>query len=188
MWWGSPGEYNFRVVTCDEVASADRLPTSRRADDDGVRGWSRSRGGRSDPRGRPLHLAFPVRDIDEARRFYGEILGCPEGRSAPRWVDYNFWGHQLVCHLVEGHDASASSNAVDGDPVPVPHFGLAMTAEAFDALVERVTGKVDFVIAPHVRFEDAGEQRTMFFKDPSGNALEFKTMANPANLFARYNV
>ena len=91
----------------------------------------------------PFHLAFPVRDIDEARRFYGQCSGSRVARHRAR-MDYNFWGHQLVCHLVEGHDASASSNAVDGDPVPVPHFGLAVTAEAFDALVERVTGKVRF--------------------------------------------
>jgi len=136
----------------------------------------------------PFHLAFPVRDIAEARAFYGDLLGCEEGRSADRWVDYNFWGHQLVCHLVEGHDAASSSNAVDGDPVPVPHFGLAMDADAFDRLAARARARgVAFDAEPHARFEGMpGEQRVMFFRDPSGNALEFKTMKHPENLFARY--
>ena len=137
-----------------------------------------------------FHLAFPVRSIQEAKTFYGPdgVLGCIEGRSTDRWVDYNFWGAQLVCHLVEGYDAAANHNNVDGDPVPVPHFGLAMTFEAFEALARRVEEKKwPFSLPPHLRFEGKpGEQRVFFIKDPSGNALEFKAMTTPDNLFARY--
>ena len=138
-----------------------------------------------------FHLAFPVHSIEEAKAFYGEegVLGGIEGRSTSRWVDYNFWGAQLVCHLVDGYDAGNNHNSVDGDPVPVPHFGLAMTIDAFEALAKRVKENGwPFQIAPHLRFEGKpGEQRVFFIKDPSGNALEFKAMTTPENLFARYS-
>ncbi len=117
------------------------------------------------------------------------MLGCTEGRSAATWVDFG-GGHQLVAHLVRGYEASASANAVDGDEVPVPHFGLVMPVDAFHKLAERVgAAGVSFVIEPHLRFRGAkGEQLTMFFHDPSGNALEFKAMTHPENLFAKYTV
>ncbi|KAK9836435.1 hypothetical protein WJX74_000476 [Apatococcus lobatus] len=138
----------------------------------------------------PFHLAIPVNNIAEARDFYGRIMGCPEGRSAKTWVDYNLFGHQIVCHHVAGYNASSAANAVDGDAVPVPHFGLAMDADSFHALAERVRkAGIRFEIEPHLRFKGApGEQYTMFFKDPSGNALEFKSMTNPDNLFSKYVV
>eukprot|EP00906_Rhabdomonas_costata_P007180 RCo010333 len=139
--------------------------------------------------GSAFHLAFPVRDLQEAREFYGGVLGCEEGRSAATWVDFNFSGHQIVAHLVKGYSATAHENVVDGDAVPVPHFGLCLSVQEWSALVERVRGKVTFIIEPHLRFEGKpGAQWTMFFKDPSGNNLEFKAMVNPANLFARYYV
>mmetsp|Transcript_7867 Transcript_7867/g.16866 ORF Transcript_7867/g.16866 Transcript_7867/m.16866 type:complete len:157 (+) Transcript_7867:130-600(+) len=138
----------------------------------------------------PFHLAIPVRDVQEAREFYGGLLGCSEGRSAARWVDFNFWGHQVVAHQVDGYDAVSSANQVDGDPVPVPHFGMALSVEDFHALAERLRGRaVKFIIEPHLRFVGMpGEQWTMFFKDPSGNSLEFKAMTKPENLFAKYFV
>ena len=137
----------------------------------------------------PFHLAIPVADIAEARAFYGEVLGCPEGRSAPRWVDWDFGGHQLVTHQVDGYNAATALNAVDGDAVPVPHFGIAMAAEDFHRFAARCReGGVDFVIEPRLRFEgQPGEQWTMFFRDPFGNCLEFKAMAHPENLFVKYN-
>jgi extradiol dioxygenase family protein len=138
----------------------------------------------------PFHLAIPVADINAARDFYGGKLGCPEGRSADTWVDFSLHGHQLVCHEVKGYDARSSASAVDGDPVPVPHFGLALTAEAFHALAARVAAAgIVCELGPRLRFKGApGEQMTMFFRDPSGNALEFKAMSKPENLFARYKV
>ncbi|KAK9834885.1 hypothetical protein WJX81_006488 [Elliptochloris bilobata] len=138
----------------------------------------------------PFHLAFPVRDLDEAREFYGGKLGCPEGRSADTWVDYSLFGHQIVCHHVKGYSAAASRNAVDGDPVPVPHWGLALRVDQFHDLAARVRASgIAFEIEPHLRFKgQPGEQWTMFFTDDSGNALEFKAMTNPDNLFAKYHV
>ncbi|EFJ12474.1 hypothetical protein SELMODRAFT_230578 [Selaginella moellendorffii] len=138
----------------------------------------------------PFHLAIPTHDLTAAREFYGGILGCPEGRSARTWVDFNLFGHQLVCHFVEGYNAASTANAVDGDPVPVPHFGLALSVPDFLKLAERVTAAgVKFIIEPHLRFTDQpGEQWTMFFKDHSGNSVEFKAMTNPENLFAKYVV
>ncbi|GFR47958.1 hypothetical protein Agub_g9762 [Astrephomene gubernaculifera] len=138
----------------------------------------------------PFHLAFPVRDVQEAREFYCGVLGCTEGRSAATWVDFNFFGHQVVAHLVKGYSAAASHNQVDGDPVPVPHFGAALTVDHFHQLAEQLKAKgIKFVIEPHLRFQGKpGEQWTMFFQDPSGNALEFKAMTNPDNLFAKYVV
>lgn len=138
----------------------------------------------------PFHLAFPVSDLKQTKSFYGSLLGCPEGRSAAGWVDYNLFGHQIVCHQVKGYNANASANAVDGDPVPVPHFGLALSVQQFHELADRVKqADVQFVIQPHLRFKgQPGEQWTMFFKDPSGNALEFKAMTTPENLFAKYYV
>jgi len=135
----------------------------------------------------PFHLAVPVHDIDAARAFYGELLGLAPGRSADRWIDWNLDGHQLVTHQVDGRTAPvAGTNPVDGHDVPVPHFGLVLTVDRFQALAARLTAAgVDFVIAPHVRFPgEPGEQWTMFFLDPSGNALEFKAFADPAQLFA----
>jgi extradiol dioxygenase family protein len=135
----------------------------------------------------PFHLAFPVDDLAAARRFYGDLLGCPEGRSADDWVDFNLYGHQIVAHLAPEAVAARSSNAVDGEEVPVPHFGIVLGLDQWKALSERlVAAGTRFVIAPTVRFEgQPGEQATMFLLDPAGNALEFKAMAEPANLFAK---
>ena len=134
----------------------------------------------------PFHLAFPVDDLEAARRFYGGILGCPEGRSAEHWVDFDLCGHQIVAHLAPEAAPKRSANEVDGEHVPVPHFGLVLPMEEWKALAERLTAAgVEFVIAPTVRFEgQPGEQATMFLLDPAGNALEFKAMADPSKLFA----
>jgi hypothetical protein len=135
----------------------------------------------------PFHLAFPVDDLAAARRFYGELLGCPEGRSTDQWVDFDLQGHQIVAHLAPGRVQSHSTNAVDGEDVPVPHFGLVLRIAEWKHLAERLErAGTEFVIAPTVRFEgQPGEQATMFLFDPAGNALEFKAMADPANLFAK---
>lgn len=139
----------------------------------------------------PFHLAIPVHDLSAARAFYGGLLGCPEGRSAARWVDFNLYGHQLVCHLaavLSGSDVSKHHhNPVDGHDVPVPHFGVVLDRPAWDALAARLQrAGLQFLIEPHVRFRgQAGEQATMFFLDPSGNALEFKAFDDvAAGLFA----
>jgi hypothetical protein len=135
----------------------------------------------------PFHLAFPVDDLDAARRFYGELLGCPEGRSADHWVDFDLYGHQIVAHLAPEAARARINNPVDGEDVPVPHFGLVLPIEEWKALAERLDrAGVYFVIAPTIRFEgQPGEQATMFLLDPAGNALEFKAMADPAKLFAK---
>ena len=134
----------------------------------------------------PFHLAFPVDDLEAARRFYGELLGCPEGRSADHWIDFDLRGHQIVAHLAPEAAPRRASNPVDGDEVPVPHFGLVLSMDEWSALADRLQGaNVDFVIKPTIRFEgEPGEQATMFLLDPAGNALEFKAMADPAKLFA----
>lgn len=133
-----------------------------------------------------FHLAFPVDDLAAARRFYGEVLGCPEGRSADHWVDFDLFGHQIVAHLVAGRSRTAI-NPVDGDDVPVPHFGLLLRPADWQALADRLRAAgVTFVIEPHTRFEgQPGEQSTMFVLDPAGNALEFKAFADDAMVFAR---
>lgn len=134
---------------------------------------------------RPFHLAFPVNDLAAARQFYGEVMGCAEGRSSEHWIDFDFFGHQIVAHLVPGH-GDAGSNAVDGHNVPVPHFGLVLAMPDFDVLAERLTAAgIKFGIAPYTRFAgEAGEQKTMFVRDPAGNALEFKAFADDSMLFA----
>src|SRR3954452_15914676 len=135
----------------------------------------------------PFHLAFPVDDLAAARAFYGGVLGCPEGRSADEWVDFDLYGHQIVAHLAPEAVRKRATNPVDGEDVPVPHFGLVLAMDAWKALAERLeSAGVDFVIPPTVRFAgQPGEQATMFFRDPAGNALEFKAMADPAKLFAK---
>jgi extradiol dioxygenase family protein len=135
----------------------------------------------------PFHLAFPVDDLAAARRFYGELLGCPEGRSADEWVDFDLHGHQIVAHLAPDQLRRRSTNEVDGEHVPVPHFGLVLSMGDWKQLAEKLqAADVEFVIEPTVRFEgQPGEQATMFLLDPAGNALEFKAMANPAKLFAK---
>ena len=135
---------------------------------------------------RPFHLAFPVHDLAAARDFYGRVLGCREGRSSERWIDFDLGGHQIVAHLDESARAVEASNAVDGHDVPVPHFGVVLTMADWEALAARVEAAgIAFGIAPHVRFKgQPGEQATMFFRDPSGNALEFKAFADDAMLFA----
>ena len=134
----------------------------------------------------PFHLAFPVDDLAAARDFYGELLGCPEGRSAAEWVDFDLFGHQIVAHLAPEAVRRRATNPVDGEEVPVPHFGLVLPMEEWKALAGRLEhAGVDFVIPPTVRFVgQPGEQATMFILDPAGNALEFKAMADPANLLA----
>lgn len=135
----------------------------------------------------PFHLAFPVDDLAAARRFYGELLGCPEGRSAEQWVDFDLHGHQIVTHLAPKAVRPRAINPVDGENVPVPHFGLVLTMDDWKQLAERLmSAGVEFVIPPTIRFEgQPGEQATMFLLDPAGNALEFKALVNPANLFAK---
>lgn len=139
----------------------------------------------------PFHLAVEVKDLESSRAFYGELFGCPEGRSADTWVDFDFFGHQLVCHVSENYPASKSdsaSNPVDGHAVPVPHFGIVMEMDPWQQLRQRLEeAQVDFVIAPYVRFAgEPGEQATMFLLDPSGNALEFKSFRDiHGQLFAK---
>lgn len=139
----------------------------------------------------PFHLAFQVRDIAEARTFYGDLLGCSEGRSAETWVDFNFFGHQVVCHLNPdiGPDGSIAAhvNPVDGHGVPVPHFGVVLTMDRWQTLADRLLERqIEFIIEPYIRFQgQPGEQATMFFLDPSGNALEFKAFKDiESQLFA----
>ena len=135
----------------------------------------------------PFHLAISVHHLAAARRFYGVLLGCPEGRSAANWVDFNLYGHQLVCHLdMDIAPSRHVSNEVDGEAVPVPHFGIVLSMADWQALAERLKADaVQFVIQPGIRFAgQPGEQATMFLLDPSGNALEFKAFADPSSLFA----
>lgn len=134
-----------------------------------------------------FHLAFPVTDIEATRRFFVDTLGCKVGRSAPRWIDFDFHGHQLSAHLVDAELARAETNPVDGDNVPVRHFGLILEWRAWHALAERLrAGGAHFLIEPHIRFRgEVGEQATMFFLDPSGNAIEFKAFKDIASLFAK---
>lgn len=136
---------------------------------------------------RPFHLAFPVHDLAAARAFYGGLMGCAEGRSSDHWIDFNLFGHQIVAHLDPAARAVSTTNSVDGHDVPVPHFGVVLTMDQWHALAARVEAAgISFGIAPHVRFKgEVGEQATMFFMDPSGNALEFKAFADDSNLFAR---
>lgn len=138
----------------------------------------------------PFHLAFPVHDIQAARRFYGEILGCAEGRSSDTWIDFNLYGHQIVAHyqpLESLPKDCPTQGSVDGGGVPVPHFGVVLTLEDWQVLRDRLKQVgIPFKIEPHIRFKDQpGEQATMFFLDPFGNALEFKAFRNPSQLFAR---
>ena len=136
---------------------------------------------------RPFHLAFPVHDLAAARAFYRDVLGCGEGRSSEHWIDFDLYGHQIVAHLNAGMIARPIHNAVDGHDVPVPHFGIVLTMDAMGGLGRAVEGRrCQFGIEPYVRFKgQVGEQATMFFTDPSGNALEFKAFADDGQLFAR---
>lgn len=135
----------------------------------------------------PFHLAIPVDDIPTNRKFYGEVLGCSEGRSSDHWVDFDFFGHQLVIHLAPKAEEDPHANPVDGKQVPVPHFGVVLSMEEFDSLAERLTDLgTEFIIEPYTRFKgEVGEQSTMFFADPAGNALEFKAFRNIDQLFAK---
>lgn len=135
----------------------------------------------------PFHLAFPVHDLAAARAFYGDLMGCPEGRSSDEWIDYDFFGHQIVAHLAPVSAGPANANEVDGKHVPVPHFGAVLPMEQWQALADRLQkAGVKFVIEPHIRFKgQVGEQATMFFYDPSNNALEIKAFADMGQLFAK---
>jgi extradiol dioxygenase family protein len=135
----------------------------------------------------PFHLAFPVQDLAAARTFYGEVLGCPEGRSSDEWIDFDFFGHQIVAHLAPAATRPPSANEVDGIHVPVPHFGIVLSMADWQALAERLQkAGVKFAIKPHIRFQgQVGEQGTMFFYDPSNNALEIKGFADMGQLFAK---
>ena len=134
-----------------------------------------------------FHLAFPVDDLARARAFYGELLGCPEGRSSDAWVDFNFYGHQIVAHLAPEETGHRNTSAVDGHDVPVRHFGAILPMAVWESLAEKLkAAKTEFVIEPHVRFKgQTGEQATMFFLDPSGNALEFKAFGDLSQVFAK---
>lgn len=134
-----------------------------------------------------FHLAFPVHDLAAARQFYGDLLGCPEGRSSDAWVDFDFYGHQVVAHLSPDECGHRATSAVDGDDVPVRHFGAILPMDKWEALADKLrAAKTKFVIEPHVRFKgQVGEQATMFFLDPSGNALEFKAFGDLSQVFAK---
>ncbi|MEQ9187630.1 MAG: VOC family protein [Cryomorphaceae bacterium] len=136
---------------------------------------------------RPFHLAIPVREIVETRAFYKDVIGCREGRSSDHWVDMDLYGHQLVLHVSENLDRNPSSNPVDGHNVPVPHFGVVLIPTAWHELADRLrSAGIKFLIEPHTRFKgEVGEQSTLFFLDPSGNALEFKAFQNDDQLFAK---
>ena len=137
----------------------------------------------------PFHIAFPVNDLDAARHFYGHTLGCPEGRSSAEWIDFNLFGHQIVAHLSPGVSTRDREhhNAVDGHAVPVPHFGVVLTMDLWQALADRLQAAGQrFEIEPYIRFKgEVGEQATMFFYDPAGNALEFKAFADMSQVFAK---
>ena len=138
----------------------------------------------------PFHIAFPVRDVEEARKFYVQVLGCTEGRSDECWVDLNLFGHQIVAHykpIPDDGENDSHHNAVDGHDVPVPHFGVVLDWDRWHELSKRLTQHdIKFVIEPYIRFQgQVGEQATMFFLDPSGNALEFKAFKDPTQLFAK---
>jgi extradiol dioxygenase family protein len=138
---------------------------------------------------RPFHLAIPVHDLEAARKFYSDVLGCPTGRSTEHWIDFDLYGHQLVCHEISGSGSvltATPSNIVDGEAVPVPHFGVVLDWHDFESLAEHLNSHgVQFLIEPSVRFVgQSGEQATMFLADPSGNMLEFKAMRDPDRLFA----
>jgi extradiol dioxygenase family protein len=134
---------------------------------------------------RPFHLAFPVHDLAAARQFWGDVMGCAEGRSSNEWIDFDFYGHQIVAHLAPPR-ADTAANHVDGHDVPVPHFGIVLGMDDWEALAERLKlHGVVFAIEPHIRFRgQPGEQATMFFRDPSGNAIEMKAFADLGQLFA----
>ena len=134
-----------------------------------------------------FHLAFPVVNLEESRKFYGEILGCEEGRSSNEWIDFNLFGHQIVAHLAPEATGIRHKNEVDADHVPVPHFGIVLPMDEFKSLAEKLKSKeVEFIIEPKIRFQgEVGEQATMFFLDPSGNALEFKAFADFSQVFAK---
>jgi extradiol dioxygenase family protein len=136
---------------------------------------------------RPFRLAFPVRDLEEARAFWGGAIGCPEGRSSDEWIDFDFYGHQIVAHLSPGAAEANASNPVDGHDVPVPHFGIVLALDDWQDLADRLTAAgVEFAIPPYIRFKGLpGEQATMFFRDPSGNAIEMKAFADLGQLFAK---
>ena len=136
---------------------------------------------------RPFHLAIPVHDLEIAREFYGDILVCSAGRESENWIDFNFFGHQLVTHLDKNMNISDSTNTVDGDRVPVPHFGIILKKKDWDTLAKKLSAaNVDFIVEPRTRFKDnTGEQSTMFIKDPSGNALEFKSFQDDGHIFTR---
>ena len=135
----------------------------------------------------PFHLAIPVRDLAQSRAFYGKLFACPEGRSDTTWVDFNFFGHQLVCHVDPTARNRVVENTVDGHCVPIPHFGIVLDMDRWHELAERLKGhNVNFIIEPYIRFEgQPGEPGTMFLEDPSGNAVEFKGFRDRSGLFAK---
>jgi uncharacterized protein len=135
----------------------------------------------------PFHLAFPVDDLSRARAFYGDLLGCREGRSSDAWVDFDFFGHQVVAHLSPGETGTAAANQVDGHAVPVRHFGVILEWSAWEELARRLKSRdIEFIIEPGIRFQgQVGEQATMFFLDPAGNALEFKSFRDMSQIFAK---
>jgi len=135
----------------------------------------------------PFHLAFPVHGLAAARAFYGELLGCPEGRSSPDWIDFNFYGHQIVAHLSPDETGHRNTSQVDGENVPVRHFGAVLSMSQWQELADKLrAADTKFIIEPQIRFKgQVGEQATMFFLDPSGNAIEFKAFADMSSLFAK---
>lgn len=134
-----------------------------------------------------FHLAFPVNDLESAREFYGGVLECEEGRSDEHWIDFNLYGHQIVTHLAPDFKRQAVTNGVDSDAVPIPHFGILLSMQEWKDLADKLTAKgVEFVIKPKIRFAgEVGEQATMFFLDPSGNALEFKGFSDFSTVFSK---
>ncbi|NJL76108.1 MAG: glyoxalase [Saprospiraceae bacterium] len=134
----------------------------------------------------PFHLAFPVKDLESTRTFYEGLLGCGVGRTSDRWIDFNFWGSQITAHLVDESETEAVTNPVDGKNIPVKHFGAILAWEEWEALGEKLKQSgISFIVEPYVRFQgEVGEQGTMFFLDPSGNAIEFKSFQDFSQIFA----